>query len=52
MIFTLLWGAYAYYAMPKRKDPEVKVRKALAVCVWPGALSDVPDDVTVNGVPL
>jgi len=40
LIITLLWGAYAYYAMPKRKDPEVKVRKALAVCVWPGASAE------------
>ncbi len=40
MIVTLLWGAYAYYAMPKRKDPELKVRKALAVCAWPGASAE------------
>jgi len=40
LIVTLLWGAYAYYAMPKRKDPEVKVRKALAVCAWPGASAE------------
>jgi multidrug efflux pump subunit AcrB len=40
LIFTLLWGVYAYYAMPKRKDPEVKVRKALALCVWPGASAE------------
>ncbi len=40
MIVTLLWGAYAYVAMPKRKDPEVKVRKALAVCTWPGASAE------------
>ncbi|MCI0388628.1 MAG: efflux RND transporter permease subunit [Acidobacteria bacterium] len=40
MIVTLLWGAYAYNAMPKRKDPEVKVRKALAVCAWPGASAE------------
>lgn len=40
LIFTLLWGTYAYYAMPKRKDPEVKVRKALAVCAWPGASAE------------
>lgn len=40
LILTLLWGAYAYYAMPKRKDPEVKVRKALAVCAWPGASAE------------
>jgi multidrug efflux pump subunit AcrB len=40
MIVTLLWGAYAYYAMPKRKDPELKVRKALAFCAWPGASAE------------
>jgi multidrug efflux pump subunit AcrB len=40
MVITLLWGAYAYYAMPKRKDPELKVRKALAVCAWPGASAE------------
>jgi len=40
LILTLLWGAYAFYAMPKRKDPEVKVRKALAVCAWPGASAE------------
>ncbi len=40
MVATVLWGAYAFYAMPKRKDPEVKVRKALAICVWPGASAE------------
>jgi multidrug efflux pump subunit AcrB len=40
LIVTLLWGAYAYYAMPKRKDPELRVRKALAFCQWPGASAE------------
>lgn len=40
LVITLLWGVYAYFAMPKRKDPEVKVRKALAVCAWPGASAE------------
>ncbi|MFN0085880.1 MAG: efflux RND transporter permease subunit [Blastocatellia bacterium] len=40
MVITVCWGAYAYYAMPKRKDPEVKVRKALAFCAWPGASAE------------
>jgi multidrug efflux pump subunit AcrB len=34
---TLLWGAYGYWAMPQRKDPEVPIREAAVVCVWPGA---------------
>jgi multidrug efflux pump subunit AcrB len=34
---TLVWGALSYVAMPKRKDPYFKIRKAVAVAVWPGA---------------
>lgn len=40
MIATIAWGAYSYTSMPKRKDPELKVRKALALCVWPGASAE------------
>ncbi len=40
LVATLIWGAYAYVSMPKRKDPEVKVRKALAICAWPGASAE------------
>src|SRR5438128_1459317 len=37
---TLLWGVYGYFGMPKRKDPEIQVRRAVAVCVWPGASAE------------
>jgi multidrug efflux pump subunit AcrB len=37
LIATLLAGVIAYVAMPKRKDPFIKVRVAVAICVWPGA---------------
>ena len=30
-------GLYAYYDMPKLEDPEIKVRQALVVGVYPGA---------------
>jgi multidrug efflux pump subunit AcrB len=33
----LLGGAYSYYIMPKLEDPEIKVRQALVVGVYPGA---------------
>ena len=33
---TLLWGVYGYRAMPQRKDPDLPVRVAVAVCPWPG----------------
>lgn len=36
-VVTLLWGVYSYLAMPKRKDPEIQIRRAVAICAWPGA---------------
>ena len=40
LVATLLWGAFAYYQMPKRKDPVFPSRTAVAVCVWPGVSAE------------
>src|SRR3954463_12199638 len=40
LIATLVWGAFAYYKMPKRKDPVFPSRTAVAVCVWPGVSAE------------
>ena len=37
LIGVVAWGAYGYYSMPQRKDPEIPVRVAVAACQWPGA---------------
>ena len=37
---TVLWGLFSYQRMPKRKDPDVAVRVAAAVAVWPGASAE------------
>jgi multidrug efflux pump subunit AcrB len=37
LVATLLWGLFAYWRMPKRKDPEIPLRFAVATCAWPGA---------------
>src|SRR5439155_2258683 len=34
---VVLAGIFGYQRMPKRKDPDVPVRVALAACAWPGA---------------
>ena len=34
--FTVLWGVFGYLRMPQRKDPEIPVKMALAICSWPG----------------
>jgi multidrug efflux pump subunit AcrB len=40
LIGTMLWGIYGYVQMPQRKDPDIPVRQALALCPWPGASAE------------
>ena len=40
LVATMLWGVFAYYEMPKRKDPVFPARTAVAVCVWPGVSAE------------
>jgi multidrug efflux pump subunit AcrB len=40
LVGTFLWGWYGYSKMPKRKDPVIPVRVAVASCTWPGATAE------------
>jgi len=40
LVGTMLWGIYGYLKMPQRKDPEIPIRQALALCAWPGASAE------------
>ena len=47
LLGTVLWGVYGYRSMPQRKDPDIPVRVAVAVCQWPGGTAvDVEELVT------
>ncbi len=48
LVATLVWGALGYVAMPKRKDPYFKIRKAVAVAVWPGAPPDQVEKLVIE----
>src|SRR5438874_13719671 len=37
LLATLVAGTFGYLRMPKRKDPLIPVRVAVAVTPWPGA---------------
>src|SRR5215472_9015282 len=37
LFLVVAWGIGSYFAMPKRKDPEIPVRVAAAIVAWPGA---------------
>ena len=36
LLLVIAWGIYGYDKMPKRKDPDIPVKEAQAVCAWPG----------------
>jgi len=40
LLGVVLWGIYAFRAMPKRKDPNIPVRSAVVVCPWPGVSAE------------
>ncbi|HUM05102.1 MAG TPA: efflux RND transporter permease subunit [Terriglobales bacterium] len=40
LLGTFLWGWFGYSKMPKRKDPVIPVRVAVASCKWPGATAE------------
>src|SRR5262252_3839804 len=47
LVGTILWGVFGYATMPKRKDPDIPVRSAVAIVSWPGATAEnVEDRVT------
>ncbi|WP_422928294.1 efflux RND transporter permease subunit [Singulisphaera sp. PoT] len=37
LIFTCLWGTYAYMAMPQRQDPQIQIRSGVVLTTYPGA---------------
>jgi multidrug efflux pump len=45
LVGVLLWGVFSYGAMPKRKDPDIPVRVAVAIVAWPGASSEKIEDL-------
>jgi multidrug efflux pump subunit AcrB len=36
LVAVVGWGFFGFFNMPKRKDPDIPVRLAFAVCPWPG----------------
>jgi multidrug efflux pump subunit AcrB len=47
LVATLLWGGFAYRAMPQRHDPIIPIRMATIVTIYPGAEAEkVEQEVT------
>lgn len=44
LVTVILGGILGYFRMPKRKDPEIQVRVAVAAVVWPGARAELVEE--------
>ena len=47
---TMAWGVFGYLNMPKRKDPDIPVRIALAICPWPGIPADKVEQLVTRKI--
>jgi multidrug efflux pump subunit AcrB len=44
------WGYFGFISMPQRKDPEIPVRVAVAVCQWPGATAQEVEQLVTRPI--
>ena len=47
---TLVWGVFGYMSMPKRKDPDIPVRVAVAICPWSGIKLDSVEQLVTRKI--
>lgn len=50
LILTILWGIYGYTCMPERKDPDIPVRDAVAMCPWPGIRAEKIEELVTRKI--
>ncbi|HEU4400876.1 MAG TPA: efflux RND transporter permease subunit [Candidatus Polarisedimenticolia bacterium] len=50
LLATVAWGIYGYTRMPQRKDPDIPVRVAVALCPWPGASADKVEELVARKI--
>ena len=50
LIAVCVWGWYGYQHMPKRKDPSIPVRVAVASTAWPGATAQEVEQLVTRPV--
>jgi len=50
LLGTFVWGWYGYHHMPKRKDPDIPVRVAVATCQWPGVSAEQVEQLVTRPI--
>lgn len=50
LVAVMVWGIYGYSRMPQRKDPEIPVRVAVAMCSWPGVKAEKVEELITRKI--
>jgi multidrug efflux pump subunit AcrB len=50
LVALCVWGWYGFERMPKRKDPKIPARVALAYTQWPGATAQEVEQLVTRQV--
>src|SRR6201987_3340825 len=50
LIGVVVWGWYGYHMMPKRKDPSIPIRVAVASTQWPGATAQEVEQLVTRPI--
>src|SRR5438876_6825508 len=50
LVGVLVWGWLGYHSMPQRKDPDIPVRVAVALCPWPGARAEKVEELVARKI--
>jgi multidrug efflux pump subunit AcrB len=50
LIGVVLWGWYGFQKMPKRKDPSIPIRVAVASTQWPGATAQEVEQLVTRPI--
>jgi multidrug efflux pump subunit AcrB len=50
LVGVIGWGFFGFTSMPQRKDPEIPVRVAVALCRWPGATAQEVEQLVTRPI--
>src|SRR5262249_23188463 len=50
LVVVIGWGAYGYVKMPRRKDPTIPVRVAMALTQWPGVNAEKVEQLVTRPI--
>ena len=50
LVATVVGGIFGYFKMPQRKDPDIPVRVAVAICSWPGVATEKVEQLVTRKI--